>query len=281
MTGVVFDVQQLTVTDGPGVRTTVFFKGCPLRCQWCHNPEGLSPQPQLMVSTQRCVHCGACRQICPSPDRCVTCGSCVAVCPLHLRRICGRVYSPEELAEELMRDRDYLTALGGGVTFSGGEPTAQSAFLLETIGLLQGMHCAVETCGYCSQETFQQVLRAADYLILDIKLVDPAKHRRYTGADNRLILNNLALLKQGLKPFTIRIPLIPGVNDDEENLERTAELLEGASGLERVELLPYHLTAGAKYPMVGIAYTPTFQTDRSPRRDLQPFVRRGIPCRIL
>lgn len=281
MDGMVFDIQQLTVTDGPGVRTTVFLKGCPLRCQWCHNPEGLSPRPQLMVSGQRCIHCGACQRVCPHPDHCEACGACVTACPLNLRRICGRAYSPAELAGELLRDREYLTALGGGVTFSGGEPTAQSAFLLETIRLLEGMHCAVETCGYCSRETFRQVLWAADYLILDIKLADPVKHRRYTGVDNRLILQNLSQLKEGHKPFTIRIPLIPGVNDDWENMERTAALMEGAKALERVELLPYHLTAGAKYPMVGLEYAPAFSTSRSPRRELQPFVRRGIPCRVL
>lgn len=281
MDGIVFDIEQLTVTDGPGVRTTVFLKGCPLRCQWCHNPEGLSIQPQLMVSPNGCAHCGACQAVCSHRDGCVACGACVEVCPQNLRRICGRRYTPEQLARELMRDRDYLTALGGGVTFSGGEPTAQSTFLLETIALLDGMHCAVETCGYCSSEVFQAVLRAVDYIMMDVKLVDSEKHRYYTGVDNAPILQNLALLKRGDRPFCIRVPLVPGVNDDWENLERTAELLEGARSLERVELLPYHVTAGAKYPMLGLIYAPSFQTDRIPEQDIEPFAKRGISCRVL
>lgn len=281
VTGIVFDMEQLTLTDGPGVRTTVFLKGCPLRCQWCHNPEGLSTQPQLMVSPNGCTGCGACKRVCKHPEHCVSCGACVPVCPQNLRKLCGEPYTAQQLAQLLLRDREYLTSLGGGVTFSGGEPTAQSTFLLQTIALLKGMHCAVETCGYCSPEVFQEVLRAVDYLMMDVKLVDPAKHRFYTGVDNAPILQNLVLLKQWDKPFRIRVPLIPGVNDDWDNLEQTAALLEGAPMLEGVELLPYHVTAGAKYPMVGRTYAPSFPVDRAPERHTEPFTRRGINCRVL
>ncbi|MDL2254258.1 glycyl-radical enzyme activating protein, partial [Ruminococcaceae bacterium OttesenSCG-928-I18] len=187
-TGVVFDIEQLTVTDGPGVRITVFLKGCPLRCTWCHNPEGLSPRPQLMVTASACVHCGRCGPVCEHPQECVSCGACVGVCPKNARRISGKAYTSQELAVRLMRDRDYLSELGGGVTFSGGEPLLQAAFLLETVGQMPGMHCAVETSGYAAPALFKEVADAMDYVIMDIKLVDEERHRRYTGRGNRRIL---------------------------------------------------------------------------------------------
>ena len=147
--GVVFDIKQLAVFDGPGARTTVFMKGCPLRCRWCHNPEGLSAERQLMVSQNSCRHCGKCRAVCPSPEKCILCGQCIKVCPDGLRKICGTEFTPPELAALLLKDREVLEMMGGGVTFSGGEPMMQAQFVMETVQLLQGMHCAVETCGYC------------------------------------------------------------------------------------------------------------------------------------
>lgn len=281
MEGIVFDIVEMTVNDGPGVRTTVFLKGCPLRCQWCHNPEGLSFQPQRMVSSAGCINCGACRSVCPSPDACIACGECVKVCPVRLRRIVGTVYQPEELAVLLRKHQDFLARMEGGVTFSGGEPTAQPEFLISVLKLLKGMHRAIETCGFCDTKIFQQILEHVDYVIMDIKLVDSQKHRQFTGVDNKKILANLAYLKQSGLPFLIRVPLIPGVNDHHENLEQTAILLEGCSTLEGVELLPYHQTAGAKYPMVGIPYAPVFDVTKETHRDTQVFERRGIPCRCL
>ena len=281
MQGTIFDMQQLTVQDGPGVRTTVFLEGCPLRCQWCHNPEGLSPAPQLMASPNGCTHCGRCREVCPSPSKCVACGQCIAVCPAGLRRIAGRRMEARELADLLLKDRAYLTALGGGVTFSGGEPTMQGAFLLEVVSLLQGMHCAIETCGYCDQALFAQLLEKLDYFILDVKLADDALHRHYTGVSNTRILANLAQLKRQRKPFRVRIPLLPGANDTVDNLRRTAALLQDAPALEGVELLRYHQTAGAKYEMVGLPYAPEFDQKQPPNADCTPFERLQIPCRIL
>jgi pyruvate formate lyase activating enzyme len=278
MKGVVFDIEQMTVHDGPGIRTTVFLKGCPLRCVWCHNPEGLSPKPQLMTSDSGCLHCGRCRRVCPSPERCIACGKCVEVCPLNLRRICGRTMDSGELAALLLRDRGYLRSVGGGVTFSGGEPTFQGAFLLETLEKLPDLHCAIETCGQCNGELFSALVERLDYIIMDIKFADSRLHRRYTGAGNEKILQNLADLKQQRKPFLIRIPVIPGVNDTEENFERTAQLLCGAPSLEGVELLAYHQTAGAKYSMLGRHYAPPFDPARKPNCDPDAFTRRGIPC---
>lgn len=281
MNGIVFDIAQMTVNDGPGVRTTVFLKGCPLRCQWCHNPEGLSFAPQLMFSPGNCIHCGACRKVCPHPEGCTGCGACTQVCPTGARRLSGRVYEAEELAALLKRDQELLSALGGGVTFSGGEPTAQSGFLIEVLDRLEGMHRAIETSGCCPTDAFAALLKRLDYIIMDIKLADSEQHRHYTGVDNHLILQNLEQVKESGKPFCIRIPLIPGVNDSTENLERTAALLEGSRHLERVELLPYHKTAGAKYPMVGKEYAPGFDPERIPNADREPFLRRGIPCSVL
>ena len=277
-TGVVFDIKQLAVFDGPGARTTVFMKGCPLRCRWCHNPEGLSAERQLMVSQNSCRHCGKCRAVCPSPEKCILCGQCIKVCPDGLRKICGTEFAPPELAALLLKDREVLEMMGGGVTFSGGEPTMQAQFVMETVQLLQGMHCAVETCGYCRPELFQSFIAMMDYVMMDIKLVDEAEHKKWTGMSNTVILQNLAWLKQSGKPFRIRIPVMPGVNDTDENFAATAELLKGCATLEKVELMPYHKTAGAKYSMVMREYDPGFDVNAAPRLNTELFESYGIPC---
>lgn len=276
--GTVFDIKQLAVFDGPGARTTVFLKGCPLRCMWCHNPEGLSPEPQLMVSRNSCTHCGKCRAVCPSPDSCILCGSCIKVCPNNLRKICGIQYEAADLADLLLKDAEYLAMLGGGVTFSGGEPTMQSRFVCEVADILEGVHLAVETCGYCTSDRFKSVIDRMDYVMMDIKLVDSEKHRKYCGVDNGPILKNLEYLKSCGKPFRIRIPVIPGVNDSNENFAATAKLLTGCDTLDKVELLPYHKTAGAKYSMVNLDYSPEFDINAVPNLDMGIFESYGIPC---
>lgn len=277
--GVVFDIKQMAIYDGPGLRTTVFLKGCPLRCMWCHNPEGLSYQPQLMVSTGNCMHCGKCMESCPQGGKtCVSCGTCIRYCPQGIRKICGKEWEAKQLAEKLLKDAEYLRKNGGGITFSGGEPTGQPEFLLEMLEKTSSMHRAIETCGHCSTQVFQKVLERIDYVMMDLKLADPEKHKRYTGVSNEKILGNLRLLKDSGVPFRIRIPVIPGVNDDDENFERTAKLLEGAKELEQVELLPYHVTAGAKYEMVQKEYHPTFDEAGQPRLRTELFHKYGIPC---
>ena len=238
--GTVFDIKQLAVYDGPGIRTTVFLKGCPLRCMWCHNPEGLSYQPQLMVSSNNCLHCGACIRACPNGGKtCTACGRCIRACPQGLRKLCGKRYTAQELAQKLLRDKDYLAAMSGGVTFSGGEPTGQPEFLLETLDRVAGMHRAIETSGYCSGSVFEAVLARVEYVMMDLKLMDPEQHRHYTGVSNEPILENLERLKKSGRPFRIRIPVIPGVNDSEENFGAAARRLLDADDLEQVELLPY------------------------------------------
>ena len=262
MTGIIFDHKEFAVFDGPGPRQTVFFKGCPLRCSWCHNPEGLCAHPQLMVSNASCAHCGNCIRIC-THETCIACGDCVHVCPLHLRSIAGETVTAGELAGRILKNADYYAAYGGGVTFSGGEPLMQAAFLGEVLRLLPGVHCAVETSGYCQPSLFQEITALLDYVIMDIKLFDETRHRHFTGVSNRLILQNALGLCEGQIPFVIRIPVIPGVNDTDENYRQTAAFLSGARNLVRVEFLPYHKTAGAKYSMAGMEYQPQFDPEGS------------------
>lgn len=282
MTGTVFDIKEFSVYDGPGVRATVFLKGCPLRCQWCHNPEGLGKSPQIMVSSG-CRRCGKCYvDGCDlrNGGECNGCGKCVSLCPYGLRRISGTEYTSEELAKRLQTYAPFFGA-DGGVTFSGGEPTYQANFLCETLDILgkSGIHRAVQTCGYCSEEVFDRVLSRVEFLLFDIKHTDPELHKRYTGVDNAPILANLERLKRSEIPFLARVPLIAGVNDDAVNLRKTAELLANSDNLQRVELLPYNGAAGAKYKMVGMPFDHDF---RAPDDiDVTPFTELGIECRVL
>lgn len=279
-TGTVFDLKEFAVYDGPGMRQTVFLKGCPLRCNWCHNPEGLSMEPQLMVSRASCTGCGRCREVCTN-EHCISCGRCVEVCPLHLRRIAGTVMTSGQLVELIRKDSGYYARYGGGVTFSGGEPLMQAEFLMEVLDQIPDLHRAIETSGFTDGETFRRVVERLDYVMMDIKIFDGALHRRYVGADNRQILANAKQLCAGDTPFVIRIPVIPGVNDNQENFRRTAEWVAGARALEKVELLPYHKTAGAKYEMVGKKYEPMFDTDRKVAVSQQIFAEYGIRSEVL
>ena len=280
MTGVLFDIKEFAVYDGPGVRTTVFLKGCPLRCQWCHNPEGLSMQPQLMVSQAACVHCGACQSVCEY-EKCIVCGKCIPHCRLGLRKIAGQRMEASALAKKLLRSRRLMEESGGGITFSGGEPLMQWDFVEEVISNLDGLHTAIETSGYASDETFARMMNAVDFIMMDMKLTDPAMHRHFCGVDNAPILRHADMLCAGNTPFVIRVPLIPGVNDTEEHLTAVAERIQGAKSLMRVELLPYHKTAGAKYGMAGMEYRPEFDTERAVRVWPEVFEKRGIPALIL
>lgn len=247
--GVVFSIEEFAVNDGPGIRTTIFLKGCPLRCAWCHNPEGQNHNPQPLTKQGR-------------------------------TEISGYAIAVDELVERIRRDADIFRDSGGGVTFTGGEPLAQADFLCNVLDQLPEIHKAVETSGYASKATFERVLERVDYVLFDVKLVDSQQHKRWTGVDNELIKANLKTLCESGKPFVARVPLIPGVNDTRENMEATAELLLGAKGLQRVELLRYHKTAGAKYPMIGLEYTPDFDEDREPEIH-DTFTDKGIKLLIL
>lgn len=249
MTGTIFDIKEFSLHDGPGARTTVFFKGCPLRCPWCHNPEGLTKQPQLMVIESQCRHCGLCRQSCEHED-CKPFGRCLHACPEHLVRLAGYEITAEALAKRILKNKDFLTSCNGGVTLSGGEPLMQPEFAVELLKKLPAMHKAMETCGYAPPEVFREVAGCTDYVMLDIKLYDDEEHIRQTGVGNRLILNNLHWLQTSGIDYVIRTPLIPGITDTDDNLRGIAELIGDAPW----EKLAYNSLAGLKYPQVGMPF---------------------------
>ena len=249
MTGVIFDIKEMAVHDGPGIRTTVFFKGCPLRCMWCHNPEGLLFEAQFIYKKARCKGCQSCLVKCSHED-CQPFGRCIHRCPNNCLEIAGKEVLAQSLAEEL---RDSAKVLGdqfGGFTFSGGEPLAQSEFLLELIDNLHGYHLCIETSGYARRDVFERVIDKLDYVIMDIKLADATQHKLYTGVDNKVILENFNSLVNSGKPYLIRTPLIPDITDTRDNLARIREII----GECRWEQLPYNAAAGAKYEMLGWKY---------------------------
>ena len=247
--GLVFDIREFTLHDGPGIRTTVFMKGCPLRCSWCHNPEGLQMAPQTMRS--------------PSGDRAV-----------------GRAYEADELAAILNGQAGLLADGGGGVTFSGGEPLMQAGFVADVIDLLRDTHVVLDTSGFADPESFGAVAGRCDLILLDIKLIDPDAHRRWTGQSNEPILRNLAALRSLSRPFIARIPLVPGVTDTNENLVAAARLLAASPTLVEVQLLPYNRAAGGKYAACGMTFLPGFDEGREPNVRLEPFQHEGIEVRV-
>ncbi len=279
-TGIVFDIKEFAVFDGPGIRTTVFMKGCPLRCHWCHNPEGLQAQPQLMVSKAACLHCGACERLCKHPEGCIACGECVPVCRGGFRKIVGQPWNAETLAERLMKDADVYRMSGGGVTFSGGEPLMQWGFVSKVIRCLEDVHVAIETSGFASDEVFADAMNQCDLIMMDWKVSDPDLHRHYTGVEQERIRRHAQMLASGNTPFILRMPIIPGVNDNEEHFRTAAELVKEAKTLVRIDVLPYQRAAGAKYEMVNLEYKPDFEDDRPPQFFTEIFDRESIPYQI-
>ena len=249
MTGTIFDIKEMAVHDGPGIRTTVFFKGCPLRCKWCHNPEGLSFEPQLMYKDARCIDCKNCQKECDH-EECKPFGRCIHACPENCLEITGRNVTVKDLAEELKITADILGEDFGGFTFSGGEPLAQTEFLLELIEELKDYNLCIETSGYCNSETFKIIIDKLDFIIMDIKLADNTQHKKYTDVSNEKILDNFKLLKESGKQYIIRTPLIPYITDTKENLDDIKNII----GNSKWEQLPYNKMAGAKYKMLGMEY---------------------------
>ena len=255
MKGTIFSIEEFAVHDGDGVRINVFFKGCPLRCRWCHNPEGWDPKPRIVKNPNGCLKCGICAGVCTHRETgCVLCRECMYNCPRDLIRISGQEWEAEDLAKKLLSYEHLLKSCNGGLTFSGGEVLMQSEFLCELLEKTSSLNRVIETSGYGKPEEFNKVLKLVDFVFYDLKIMDSEKHKIYTGASNELILKNAESLMVSGVPFTVRIPVIEGVNSDEDNIRATCEFIKSAKNLKGIELLPYNEMAGAKYALAGYEY---------------------------
>lgn len=270
-TGIIFDVKKYSIHDGPGIRTTVFFKGCPLNCMWCHNPEGQAREPEVMFWPNRCTGCLTCVRSCPRGaiiqmngaletmrDRCDLCGTCVRVCRYEARVIVGRSVTVAEVMDEIEKDVVFYDDSGGGVTFSGGEPLMQPEFLAGLLGLCKQreVRTAVDTCGFASKEAFLRISPKVDLFLYDLKAIDSRKHRELTGQPNEVILENLRVLSANHNNVVVRFPLIPGFNDDDETIDGIGNLVSSLSGgcSRRIDILPYHKIGADKYRRLGRTY---------------------------
>ena len=266
--GVVFDTQRFSVHDGPGIRTTVFLKGCPLRCLWCHNPESQRIRPELSFERELCILCGNCVEVCPegaqaagegkrliNRELCISCGACVESCYTNALVLKGTTMTAQDVLEEVMRDELLYKKSGGGLTLSGGEPVMQPAFAEDILkgAKSHGIHTAIETCGTVRREILEEILEATDLVIYDLKHMDTKAHERLTGMGNERVLANLERLAALDKETLIRIPLIPGCNDDDDNLRATADSIKRL-GIAEVEIIPYHDFASAKYELIDLEY---------------------------
>jgi pyruvate formate lyase activating enzyme len=293
--GLIFSISRTSCEDGPGIRTTVFLKGCALRCVWCHSPQSQGDvAPRLSYYQNRCIACNACFSACPNEvhglidgrrtirwHKCRACGACIEACPAKALEMVGKWMAADEVMEVVRRDASYYAGSGGGVTFSGGEPAAQPDFLLSCARLCksEGIHTALDTCGYADWTAYEQVLPYFDLVLYDVKHADPAMHREDTGADNARIQENLRKIDRMRIPIWIRIPLIPGRNDSERNISQIASLVRDLRTVERITLLPFNSAAGAKYGTIGRIFE-LEGTVRSKARELEileSLSRTGIP----
>jgi pyruvate formate lyase activating enzyme len=264
-TGTCFDLQRFAIHDGPGIRTTVFLKGCPLTCGWCHNPEGRAPEPEIHLFPDRCIGCGTCHDVCPAGDpvHCLRCGECAEACPADARRLIGRVWDAVALVSEVERDRPFFEESGGGVTFSGGEPLSQPDFLLACLAGCRerGIPTAVDTCGYADPALIRQVAKVTDLFLFDIKILDESEHRKRTGVPLAPILGNLRTLDEEGAAIWIRAPILPGINDGDGAIEALGGFVAALPHTRQIHLLPYHAMGTDKRDrMRTLAQAEAFQT---------------------
>ncbi|MBA7639467.1 4-hydroxyphenylacetate decarboxylase activating enzyme [subsurface metagenome] len=296
-TGIIFNIQKFSVHDGPGIRTTVFMKGCSLQCRWCSNAESMSPEPELGVIRERCNNCGKCLKVCPEEairfdddgviqfnrDKCSACGECVAVCSPGALTIYGKQVTVEDVFKEVIRDKSFYESSGGGITVSGGEPLRQADFVAALLQRCRqaGISTCLDTCGYATPDKLKKVLAFTDYVLYDIKHMDADRHRQFTGLPNDLILNNAKVVVASGIPMLCRIPLIKSVNDTRRNITETAQFLKMLGNGIAVEILPYHRLGIGKYqtldkPYPGEAFTPPSPEEiESARRIFEEY---GVPC---
>lgn len=275
--GTIFNIQKFSIHDGPGIRTTVFFKGCPLKCWWCHNPESISNKVQLMINPNKCILCGKCVRTCPnlalkinneskitySANLCQLDGKCAFLCPTDAIEIVGKMMSVEEVMKEVEKDKIFYETTNGGVTFSGGEPFRQFEFLYELIKEAKNrdLNVSIDTSGMTSWENIKKTSDYVDYYLYDLKMMDKEKHKKYTGVDNNQILNNLKELdrelndKKGL--IFLRLIIIEGINDTDEDINMILDFVKDFKNIKQFNLLPYHKMGREKYPRLGLDYKMT------------------------
>lgn len=263
----VSNIQRFSLDDGPGIRTTVFFKGCNLKCHWCHNPECISFVPELEFHSSRCTLCGKCAAVCTQGvhsfaqeqhllgrSRCIACGKCVETCSNEALAIIGKAYSADEIMNTVLKDTDFYKASGGGVTFSGGEPMLALPLLKELLARCKqhDLHTAVDTAGNVGFDSYLEIIPYTDLFLIDLKIWNDEKHRLYTEASNKLIKENIRRISDENKSIIIRIPIVGSVNDDFNELGNIAEFLKSIKKIELVQLLPYHQYGIGKYKLIGM-----------------------------
>ena len=305
-TGTVFDIQRYSIHDGPGIRTLVFMKGCPLRCQWCSNPEGLTAKKTIMFTPRLCYGCGRCVEVCESGaivreeggiawhrENCTNCLKCAEACKIvHARKVCGQDYTVPELMQEVMKDESYFRQeSGGGLTVGGGEPMNQADFVRELMEAAHaaGINTALESSSCATAENARKVYEVTDHIFTDIKHMDEEEHKKLTGVSNQSILRNIRMAAEILDPerqhLVIRIPIIPGKNDSEENVRKTAEFVKSLKVVDRIEILPYHNLGEAKYDRVPeVGDYPMHGERMLEKYELEPLKavieEVGVPCNI-